>query len=29
MATARAINNIIPDLEGNLERDLNTLVRAV
>jgi hypothetical protein len=29
MATAKAINNIIPDLEGNLERDLNTLVRAV
>jgi len=29
MATARAIKSIIPDLEGNLERDLNTLVRAV
>ncbi len=29
MVTARAINNIIPDLEGNLERDLNIFVRAV
>ena len=29
MATAKAINNIIPDLNGNLERDLNILVRAI
>ena len=29
MVRARAINNIIPDLEGNLERDLNIFVRAV
>lgn len=29
MASTRNIDRIIPDLEGNLERDLNTLVRAV
>ena len=29
MASTRNIDKIIPDLEGNLERDLNTLVRAV
>ena len=29
MVTARGINNIIPDLEGNLERDLNSFVRAI
>ena len=29
MVTARAINNIVPDLEGSLERDLNIFVRAV
>ena len=29
MALTRNIDRIIPDLEGNLERDLNTLVRAV
>tara|TARA_B100000212_G_scaffold308926_1_gene258993 strand:+ start:354 stop:908 length:555 start_codon:yes stop_codon:yes gene_type:complete len=29
MATAKAINNIVPDLTGNLERDLNILVRAI
>ena len=29
MARVDAIDNIIPDLEGNLERDLNTLVRAI
>ncbi len=29
MASTRNIDKIIPDLEGNLERDLNTFVRAV
>ena len=29
MASTRNIDRIIPDLEGNLERDLNTLVRGV
>ena len=29
MASTRNIDRIIPDLQGNLERDLNTLVRAV
>ena len=29
MARVDAIDNIIPDLEGNLERDLNTLVRVI
>ena len=29
MVRTTSIDNIIPDLEGNLERDLNTLVRAV
>ena len=29
MVKATSIDNIVPDLEGNLERDLNTLVRAV
>jgi len=29
MASIRNIDKIIPDLEGNLERDLNTFVRAV
>ena len=29
MVTATGINNIIPDLEGNLERDLNSFVRAI
>ena len=29
MAKVDAIDNIIPDLEGNLQRDLNTLVRVI
>ena len=29
MASTRNIDRIIPDLEGNLERDLNKLVKAV
>ena len=29
MARVDAIDNIIPDLEGNLQRDLNTLVRVI
>ena len=29
MVTSRNINNIIPDLEDNLERDLNKLVTAI
>ena len=29
MASTRNIDKIIPDLEGNLERDLNKLVKAV
>ena len=29
MASTRNIDRIIPDLEGNLERDFNSLVRAV
>ena len=29
MVSTRNIDKIIPDLEGNLERDLNTFVRAV
>ena len=29
MTSTRNINRIIPDLEGNLERDLNKLVKAV